>query len=228
MAGFAGLILGSVVASSIDRGQARGNHNRGAEPVAEEKSNVRGDRKETPRWTRNIAAWNAQEDREPADNSFCYVCHANYDGEKLSRVHQPVGVGCETCHGISDKHSEDEDGLVPPDILFPRSQIMTFCVECHTKQELLETDDHKQLFEDQSEDRAEDQHREASGRVAPGEVASGRSTNGTTEAQEHTCTDCHGRKHHLKVRTRRWNKKTGKLEWYDGVRMMQERKADKK
>jgi hypothetical protein len=30
-------------------------------------------------------------------------------------------------------------------------------------------------------------------------------------------------KHMMKVRTRRWDKETRKLEWYDGVRMMQQR-----
>ena len=30
-------------------------------------------------------------------------------------------------------------------------------------------------------------------------------------------------KHTLKVRTRRWDKETRKIEWYDGVRMMQQR-----
>ena len=36
-----------------------------------------------------------------------------------------------------------------------------------------------------------------------------------------TCSDCHGEEHRLKVRTRIWDKKTGKLLKDDGVRMMQ-------
>jgi len=35
-----------------------------------------------------------------------------------------------------------------------------------------------------------------------------------------TCTDCHAEKHRLKVRTRIWDKATGKLLSDDGVRMM--------
>ena len=41
--------------------------------------------------------------------------------------------------------------------------------------------------------------------------------------KEKTCTDCHAKKHRLEVRTRRWDKATGKLLWDDGVRMMEER-----
>jgi sugar phosphate isomerase/epimerase len=40
------------------------------------------------------------------------------------------------------------------------------------------------------------------------------------EARDDTCNDCHGRFHHLAVRTRRWDKQTGKLIADDGVRMM--------
>ncbi len=40
------------------------------------------------------------------------------------------------------------------------------------------------------------------------------------------CTDCHG-EHRLKVRTRRWDKETGKLVSDDGVRMMEENPMDK-
>jgi len=36
-----------------------------------------------------------------------------------------------------------------------------------------------------------------------------------------TCSDCHAEEHRLKVRTRIWDKKTGKLVKDDGVRMME-------
>jgi hypothetical protein len=149
------------------------------------------DKREVP-WAKNIAAWKNRTSNEPADNSYCNVCHANYDNEKLSRVHKLAGVGCETCHGVSDKHSEDEDGLTPPEIMFPKADVLAFCMECHAKQDLLGTDEHKEIF-------------------------------GEEPNAESTCTSCHGKQHQLKVRTRRWNKTTGKLDWYDGVRMMQER-----
>ena len=45
----------------------------------------------------------------------------------------------------------------------------------------------------------------------------------TDEKKLETCTDCHDFEHKLKNRTRRWNKETRKIEWFDGVRMMQSR-----
>ena len=135
------------------------------------------------------------EPREAADNSFCYVCHLNYENEKekLVAVHEPEGVGCETCHGMSAQHSQDEDSLVPPDIIFASNKVASFCVQCHEKRDLLEGDEaHEKFFAGETE-------------------------------PEKTCTSCHDMKHALKVRTRRWDKDTRKIDWYDGVRMMQER-----
>jgi hypothetical protein len=125
---------------------------------------------------------------EPADNSYCYVCHANYEGEKLTKAHQPAGVGCEKCHGMSVKHSGDEDGLTPPEKMYAKADVNPFCMTCHEKSKLLKRDEHKEFFK---ECQAGD-----------------------------TCNDCHGEKHRLKVRTRIWDKKTGKLVKDDGVRMM--------
>ncbi len=125
---------------------------------------------------------------EPADNSYCLVCHANYEGEKLTKGHHPAGVGCEKCHGESVKHSGDEDGLTPPDKMYDRAQVNPFCMSCHEKDKISKRDEHKEFFKT----------------LEPGE----------------TCNDCHGEKHRLKVRTRVWDKKTGKLVKDDGVRMM--------
>ena len=143
------------------------------------------------RWKAELAPWHEEDAHESADNSFCYVCHVNYDEENLVTIHEPVGVGCETCHGISDSHSEDEDNITPPDIMFPTAQIIPFCMECHQKADLLEEDSHDELFAEDAE-------------------------------ADLTCMKCHGKDHHLKVRTRRWDKLTGKLIWDDGVRMMEE------
>jgi Zn finger protein HypA/HybF involved in hydrogenase expression len=125
---------------------------------------------------------------EPADNSYCYVCHLNYEEEKLTKAHQPVGVGCEKCHGESIKHSGDEDALSPPDRMFPTAEVNPFCMTCHEKDKLLSRDLHRDFFRDDDE--------------------------------EATCNDCHGEEHRIKVRTRIWDKKTGKLVEDDGVRMM--------
>jgi Doubled CXXCH motif (Paired_CXXCH_1) len=157
-------------------------------------------------WRKNIAQWKKWEPGEPADNSFCNVCHADLEDEKLVQIHLPEGVGCETCHGISDKHSEDEDSLIPPDVLFAKSKISFYCVECHDQDELIESEsEHKDLFA-----AVEKAHDPAAKPKANGK-------------KQKTCTDCHEIGHKLKHRTRRWNKTTRKLEWYDGVRMMQSR-----
>ncbi|NQT86810.1 hypothetical protein HQ560_08610 [bacterium] len=127
---------------------------------------------------------------ERADNSFCYVCHINYEPEKLNAVHQKAGVGCETCHGISDRHSEDEDSMVAPDILWPKHRITGRCVTCHPIERLLAS-------------------KEAAGHRQALDPRAGRH-----------CTQCHGKKHRLKNRARVWDKETGKLlKWIGGPRM---------
>jgi sugar phosphate isomerase/epimerase len=80
----------------------------------------------------------------PADNSYCYVCHANYEDEKLTKGHQVAGIGCDKCHGASIKHSGDEDGLTPPDKMFPTAEVNPFCMSCHPKADLAKGDAHKE------------------------------------------------------------------------------------
>jgi hypothetical protein len=129
-----------------------------------------------------------QEQTEPADNSYCYVCHANYQEEELTKFHLPLGVGCELCHGMSDEHSADEDGLTPPDIMWPKHWINVTCMECHSYEELAKEQSHEEFLAKPSPDQV--------------------------------CTDCHGKDHRLAVRTRVWDRETGKLTACDGVRMM--------
>ncbi len=96
---------------------------------------------------------------EPADNSYCYVCHANYEEEKLTQVHQPVGVGCERCHGESIKHSGDEDGLIPPDRMFAKADIDAFCIACHPEDQLRKRDLHREwLVETQRDETCNECH----------------------------------------------------------------------
>jgi hypothetical protein len=168
----------------------------GPEGAAESETSAPGkeDRKPRP-WQRTIARWKSEKEHEPADNYFCLVCHANYEEETLTATHRRVGVGCETCHGISDKHSEDEDSVIPPDIMFPKHHIAPFCMTCHDAPELVKEESHRPLF------------------------AAETSPNKKVAAVKR-CTDCHGEKHRQKVRTRRWDRETGKLTWSDGVRMM--------
>jgi hypothetical protein len=144
-------------------------------------------------WRKLIEEWKAIDPRETADNTFCYVCHLNYENEKLTTIHEAEGVGCETCHGMSGQHSQDEDSLVPPDVMFARGKVAAYCGQCHEKRDLLDGDEsHEQFFD--------------------GKLAA-----------DQTCTNCHDMKHTLAVRTRRWDKDTRKLEWSDGVRMMHHR-----
>ncbi|MFA6564632.1 MAG: cytochrome c3 family protein [Verrucomicrobiia bacterium] len=126
---------------------------------------------------------------KPADNSYCYVCHANFKTEELAKNHEKHGVGCEKCHGESDRHSADEDGLTPPEIMFTKEKILDGCAKCHGLTKLRAVEDHEPVF-------AKD------------------------AAKRKVCTDCHG-KHRMAVRTRHWDKTTGKLIKAEGVRMMQ-------
>ena len=131
---------------------------------------------------------------ELADNSFCYVCHINYQGEKLVLDHELFGVGCANCHGESDAHVADEDGFRPPELMYSKAKINPFCMVCHARSEIVE----------------QDWSAEEWTRGCP--LLSGTATHAKY------CTDCHG-KHRLEVRTRRWDKDTGKLIWSDGVSM---------
>jgi hypothetical protein len=126
-----------------------------------------------------------------ADNSFCLVCHINLETEELVKTHHPVGIGCETCHGFSDDHSSDEDNLIAPEIMWAKHRINPRCMTCHPRVDLLKSED------------GGDSHREVLARtVKP--VADGE------DDAERYCTDCHG-KHRIPVRTRLWDKETGKL-----------------
>ncbi len=124
-----------------------------------------------------------------ADNSYCIVCHIDLEDEELVDIHQPFGVGCETCHGMSMKHSADEDNLTPPEIMWSKHRINARCMTCHFRKDMLKKEEaakeHKQVFA-----RMED-------------------PNCKTNKQKH-CTECHG-EHRIKNRTRVWDRETGKV-----------------
>ena len=71
-----------------------------------------------------------------ADNSRCYVCHINYEQEKLTSSHAEAGIGCGRCHGASDAHCSDKDNNTPPDIMYPAEKINSFCKSCHPNSNL--------------------------------------------------------------------------------------------
>jgi hypothetical protein len=128
-----------------------------------------------------------------ADNRRCFVCHANYDftDEPLALRHAQANVGCVQCHGPSPRHSADEDGLTPPDRMFPRGQIRFNCLGCHDWVRLVAHDKTRPPRPDLPE--------------LPNHQAV---LDGT--AVKKFCTDCHG-DHRLGHRTRVWDKRTGKL-----------------
>ncbi len=110
-----------------------------------------------------------------ADNSRCFVCHANYLDEKIAVTHANAGIGCAKCHGASDAHIADESWAsggngTAPDIIYPRDRINPSCMACHPK-DAIDTVAHKPLFAD--------------------------------DAEAKVCTDCHG-DHRLPVRRSKW------------------------
>jgi len=141
----------------------------------------------------NPGGRHAHAGRKPADNSYCYVCHRNYEEEALTRKHARAGIGCDKCHGASDCHSGDEDGLTPPEIMFSRAKIIPYCMTCHSGDKVMKAASHKDLA-------------------------------AANAAGKKVCTDCHG-EHRLDVRTRIWDKDTGRLVSDDGVRMIQKKTA---
>jgi hypothetical protein len=80
-----------------------------------------------------------------ADNNRCYVCHMNYQEEKLTIAHARANIGCERCHGPSNAHCSDEDNITPPDIMYPAGKIKAFCMTCHPKDKI-DIKPHEPLF----------------------------------------------------------------------------------
>jgi len=96
-------------------------------------SHLFGSEKEAPSLSRRpgSSVGNPTAKTDVADNSRCYVCHANYDGEQLVTMHAAKNVGCETCHGASDDHCGDEGHLTPPDMMYAKEDINAMCRTCH-------------------------------------------------------------------------------------------------
>ncbi|MGI6417301.1 MAG: cytochrome c3 family protein [Thermoguttaceae bacterium] len=118
-----------------------------------------------------------------ADNSPCYVCHANYQAESMVGWHVVENIGCVDCHGDSFAHRNDENNTTPPDVIFPPRKIDASCAECHEEHDVPAQKVIARLLERCPE---------------------------KTDATALVCTDCHG-EHRLKVRTVVWDKETRKL-----------------
>lgn len=122
-------------------------------------------------------------------NQFCSACHYGFSDEKLARTHELAGIGCERCHGESERHRSDEENITPPEIMYPKSKINPTCMMCHPRHQIQHVGPHKTLLAGaktvlDSEDSTSDQI---------------------------YCTDCHAKRHRINVRTIRWNKETGEL-----------------
>ncbi len=125
----------------------------------------------------------AAKPRTTADNQACFVCHTNYRDEPLAAVHAAGNVGCMECHGASNEHRNDENNTTPPGKMYPREAIERACAACH--------DSHD----------------------APARAVIARAVERSLNLQDPgalVCTDCHGA-HRLKLRSVRWDKKTGEL-----------------
>jgi formate-dependent nitrite reductase cytochrome c552 subunit len=65
-------------------------------------------------------------------NAACYVCHMTFVKEELAKVHLANKVTCVKCHGLSEKHANDENiGATKPDIVYPRAAVDGSCQKCH-------------------------------------------------------------------------------------------------
>ena len=126
-------------------------------------------------------------EKSAADNSACYVCHANYEKERLAAQHAHEGVGCTDCHGKSWDHADDEGHETPPEKMYPLEKIGAACGECH------------------------ETHDVSAKRILARWKARKLNERATAKID---CTDCHGR-HRLEKRTVRWDRKTGKLIFKD-------------
>jgi hypothetical protein len=122
-------------------------------------------------------------------NQFCSACHYGFSDEELARTHELAGIGCERCHGESERHRSDENNTTPPEIMYPKAKINPTCMMCHPRNEIDHVEQHKALL--------------AGARTIFDSADQG--------GKQIYCTDCHARQHHINVRTIRWNKETGEL-----------------
>jgi len=125
--------------------------------------------------------------RALTDNAACFVCHANYREEPLASRHAAANVACVDCHGPSYAHRNDENNTTPPDVMYPADEIDQACRKCHASHDV-----------------------PAAKVIACWQSARREADPDKTNTETIVCTDCHGN-HRLRLRSVRWDKKTGKL-----------------
>ncbi|HEX42325.1 MAG TPA: hypothetical protein ENN81_09745 [Phycisphaerales bacterium] len=124
-------------------------------------------------------------------NPFCAACHAGFLDEPFAARHEKAGIGCERCHGESERHRSDENNLTPPELMFPPERINPTCMMCHPRQDIQRVSSHKSLLE---------------GAATIFDTAAQ-----SDPTQKQYCTDCHAKQHKMNLRTIHWNKATGEL-----------------
>ncbi|HCO94436.1 MAG TPA: hypothetical protein DIU00_10880 [Phycisphaerales bacterium] len=122
-------------------------------------------------------------------NLFCSACHYGFSDEELARTHELAGVGCERCHGESERHRSDEDNITPPEIMYPKAKINPTCMMCHPRHEIRHVENHKAL-------------------LTGAKTIFDSADEGDNQVY---CTDCHAKDHRINVRTIRWDKETGEM-----------------
>lgn len=85
---------------------------------------------------------------EPADNSFCYVCHINWKQEEFVVTHRLAGIACYDCHGNSEEHADDEEHIAAPGIMFPKDKANASCItdKCHPPGKMKEEIGHRPFY----------------------------------------------------------------------------------
>jgi len=139
------------------------------------------------------AAKEAQEETFIA-NPFCAACHYGFDEEELALEHAQAGIGCERCHGESERHRSDEDNVTPPEIMYTKDKINPTCMMCHPRHEIGDVTYHEPLFA-------------GAATIFDPEIGPA----GNAVSQKIYCTTCHAKGHRVNVRSIRWNKATGEL-----------------
>jgi uncharacterized paraquat-inducible protein A len=137
-------------------------------------------------------------------NSFCVTCHYYFDEEELALDHKVRGIGCERCHGESQRHRSDENNITPPEIMYPKAKINPACMMCHPRHEI-KNDRHHDLILAGAETVLDEG---APPLPSVEDRKGGASKSGSSEKY---CTDCHGKTHRMNVRSVQWDKATGKL-----------------
>ena len=113
----------------------------------------------------------AAAEKQPADNSLCYVCHLTMQNDEITTKHLAQGIGCAKCHGASHDHMHDEMLMTKPDLLHGRKEVVGMCSQCHDKPHEAKQQEHKAFLDKWRG------HDRPNGRVV-------------TDAS--ICTDCHG------------------------------------